>query len=140
MKNTSFSELLERAKERDSYWVESAILDFTEELLARMDHLGVSKSELAKRLGKKPSFITKLLRGNNNFTLETMVKVARKLDAEVRVHLQPDGMVSEWLDVLKDEPARPKNFVYPVWGPDAFVKVLELPLIEQSNEPVPTAA
>ena len=138
MKTTPISSLLDRAKSRDSYWVESAILDFTEEIVARMDHLGVNKSELAKRLGKKPSFITKLLRGNNNFTMETMVKLARKLDSEVRVHLQPDGTLSEWIDFLKEEPVRPAPV--PEWGGESFVKVLQLPTLEQPNERLATAA
>ncbi len=138
MKTTSISNLLDRAKSRDSYWVESTVLDFTEEIVARMERLGINKSELAKRLGKNPSFITKLLRGNNNFTVETMVKVARKLDSEVRIHLQPDGTLSEWIDFLKEEPARPAPV--PEWGAKSFVKVLKLQALELHNEPVIPAA
>lgn len=126
MKAKPFNDLIERAKSRDRFWVESAILDFTEEILARMEHLDVSKSELANRLGKNPSFVTKLLRGNNNFTLETMVKLARKLDAEVRVHLQPDGTTSEWIDFLRTEPAREEVPAGTVWGGSKFKKIYEI--------------
>jgi transcriptional regulator with XRE-family HTH domain len=139
MKATSFSELFERAKTRDRYWVERAMLDFTEEIVARMEQLGVSKSELANRLGKTPPFVTKLLRGSNNFTLETMVKVARQLKSEVRVHLQPEGTMSEWIDVLKKEPPEPATTAFVDWKSPTF-KLVEFSSIDQTHEPVPTAA
>ncbi len=139
MSPSTFTEHFDRAKKRDSFWVESAILEFTEEVVVRMEHLGVSKTELAERLQRNPSFVTKLLRGDNNFTVATMVKLARQLDAELRIHLQPDGTVGEWLSFLKDEPARHAVPVpvRPAWGPETFQTVLEF---DQPNEPLPTAA
>lgn len=90
--------MIEQARGMDSFWVESAILEITEEIVARMKQLGVSKSDLAKLLGKSPAFITKLLQGNNNFTLETIVKIARRLNCQLRSHLQPAGLDSQWID------------------------------------------
>jgi cyanate lyase len=87
----SFEELFQRAEERPSYWVELAKLEFTEEMLARLKELGINKSEFAARLGAKPAFVTRLLSGRNNFTLETMVRVARALECEFRCHLRPNG-------------------------------------------------
>jgi transcriptional regulator with XRE-family HTH domain len=69
-----------------------------------MKTLDVSRSRLAERIHAKPAFVTKLLRGDNNFTAETMAKIGRALKAGVRIHLEPDGMDSEWLDFLKKEP------------------------------------
>jgi len=51
MKKKSFKELFDQAKERDTYWVASLILDFTEGLHKMMETNGVSRSELARRLG-----------------------------------------------------------------------------------------
>ncbi len=115
------------------------MLDFTEEIVARMEQLGVSKSDLANRLGKTPQFVTKLLRGSNNFTLETMVKVARQLKSEVRVHLQPEGTMSEWIDVLKKEPPQPDSSPFVDWKSATF-KLVEFPSIDPTHESVPTAA
>lgn len=139
MKATSFSELFDRTKTSDRYWVERSILDFTEEIVARMEQLGVSKSELANRLGKTPQFVTKLLHGSNNFTLETMVKVARQLNAEVRVHLQPEGTISEWISVLKKETPQPEASAFVDWQSPTF-KPVKFPPIDQHYESVPTAA
>lgn len=114
--------MLERSKKRDAFWVESAILEFTEEMAARMDQLGVSKSQLAERLKVNPAFVTKLLKGNNNFTIQTMVKVSRALDADLRLHMQPSGTVSEWLNFLNKEPARPAPQPS-TWNPSAFTQI-----------------
>ena len=77
MKKKSFKELFDQAKRRDTYWVASLILDFTEGLHKMMEANEVSRSELARRLGVSPAYITKVLRGNVNFTLDSMVRLAR---------------------------------------------------------------
>lgn len=52
-----------------------------------MKRRGVSNAELARRLGVKRQFVTKLL-GGANVTLATMVKLAMALDAVVRIRLE----------------------------------------------------
>lgn len=86
-----FSSFIERSKETDAYWVEKAILEFTEKAIDQMELKNVSRSELAKRLGKRPSFVTKLLRGDNNFTFDTACRIARALDLEFVPHIKPKG-------------------------------------------------
>ena len=44
---------------------------------------------MARRLGTSPAYVTKVLRGNANFTLATIVKLARALESEVRFRLSP---------------------------------------------------
>jgi transcriptional regulator with XRE-family HTH domain len=89
MKKKSFKELFDQAKGRDTYWVTSLILDFTEELHKMMEANGVSRSELARRLGVSPAYITKVLRGNVNFTLDSMVRLVRAAGGEVSLHFAP---------------------------------------------------
>jgi transcriptional regulator with XRE-family HTH domain len=132
---SSFEELFQRAEERIGYWVELGKLEFTEEMLARMKERGLKKSQLATALGAKPAFVTRLVSGHNNFTLETMVRVARALDCEFRCHLQPAGTKACWIDVLKDEPARQR----PAWTPDKF-RVIQTIRPDFTHETVPAAA
>jgi len=54
------------AKEQDTYWIGSAILDFTEGLYKMTEVNGVSRSDLARCLGVSPAYITKVLRRNIN--------------------------------------------------------------------------
>jgi transcriptional regulator with XRE-family HTH domain len=102
----TFEELFQRAEDRPSYWVELGKLEFTEEMLSRMKELGVSKSFLAASLGVKPAMVTRLVSGHNNFTIETMIRVAHALNCEFRSHLQPKGCKSSWIDILIKEPQR----------------------------------
>lgn len=89
MKKKSFKELFDQAKGRDTYWVTSLILDFTEGLHKMMEANGVSRSELARRLGVSPAYITKVLRGNVNFTLDSMVRLVRAAGGELNLQVAP---------------------------------------------------
>ena len=89
MKPRNFAELYRKAEQSEEFWIAGAILELTEEVVRRMEERGVSRSELARRLGTSPAYVTKLLRGNVNVTLATMVRLARALDSELRCHLKP---------------------------------------------------
>jgi transcriptional regulator with XRE-family HTH domain len=94
----SFQSLFEEAKQHEDYWVEQAILEVTEEVARRMEELEVSRAELARRLGTSPAYVTKILRGDANFTLATIVKLTRALKSELRFHLARPGSLTHWKD------------------------------------------
>lgn len=131
----TFEEMFERAERRIGYWVELGKLEFTEEMLSRMKERGVSKSQLATGLGVKPALVTRLVSGNNNFTIETMVRIARVLDCEFRCHLQPNGTKAGWVDVLKNAPPH----TAPAWSSEKFQEAKTIQP-DFSNAPVATAA
>jgi len=83
----SFDNLYREAESQDDYWSAGAVHEFTEELCHRMDEQGITRVELARRLGSSPAYVTKVLRGNANFTLTTMAKLARALGCELRFQL-----------------------------------------------------
>jgi transcriptional regulator with XRE-family HTH domain len=85
----SFQTLLSEAKKRDSYWVARSISSFTEELHQLAEQRGISRAELARRLGTSPAYITKIFGGDANFTVETMVRLARAVGGQLHLHLSP---------------------------------------------------
>ena len=89
MKKKSFKELIDEAKERDTYWAASMILDFTEGLHKIMEANKITRSDLARRLGVSPAYITKVLRGNVNFTIDSMVRLVRAAGGEVHIQVSP---------------------------------------------------
>ena len=89
MKKKLFEELFDEAKERGTYWAASIILDFTEGLHKLMKANGVTRSDLAWRLGVSPAYITKVLRGNVNFTVDSMVRLVRAAGGEVHLQVGP---------------------------------------------------
>jgi len=94
-----FNKLLDQSKQSPAFWTEKAIIEYTEEIVSQMAIQDISRTELARRLGKNPAFVTKLLRGNNNFTFDTVVRIARALEMEFVPHMKPVGWQSHIFDL-----------------------------------------
>ena len=125
--SNEFDALFAHAESHDAFHVSAAKLRFTEDMLANMEKIRLSKSELAAKLGVKPAQISRLCSGRNNFTLETMVKIARALGCEFKSHLQPAGTTTQWIDLMKEEPVRPPVKICPViqisnWADNSFAQ------------------
>lgn len=65
---------------------EELILDVTESLSRLLEEVGLSKTELARRLGKTKGFVSQILAGGRNLTLRTIADVADALD--YRIHIE----------------------------------------------------
>lgn len=100
MTEKTFKGLIAKAKQRDSYWVAKAIQDFTDDFYALMEVRGVSKTELAKRLGSSPAYVSKVLRGDTNFTIESLVRLVRALDGQLCIHVGRQEDQVRWFDVI----------------------------------------
>jgi len=88
-----FAKLITAAQTSVPYWRDIAISDFTRDLHARMERMGITHTELAARMGTSRPYVTKLLSGGN-FTLETMVKLAMALDGAVRIQIEDRDAVT----------------------------------------------
>jgi transcriptional regulator with XRE-family HTH domain len=66
---------------------EELILGVTVALSEAMDKAGVSKSQLAEKLGKSAAFVTQILSGGRNLTLRTVADVADALGTRVTVRI-----------------------------------------------------
>jgi hypothetical protein len=62
MEKSRFQKFLERAREQDAYWIAAATITFTEDLCRLMHEAGITRMELAERLGVSPAYVTKVLR------------------------------------------------------------------------------
>jgi transcriptional regulator with XRE-family HTH domain len=70
---------------------ERLLLEATEAISRVMDAQGVSRAELARKLQRTPAFVTKLLQGDNNFTLRTLSDVFFELGRSVHLELGQIG-------------------------------------------------
>jgi transcriptional regulator with XRE-family HTH domain len=82
-----FADLLRRAESTDAYQIDRLKVEISERIYNAMKEQGVSNAELARRLGKSRAYVTKLLRGTTNFTLESLVRIGRALSCEVEFEL-----------------------------------------------------
>ena len=71
-----FYKALEEAKHHSPYYEEKLLLDVADRIIEEMDRSDISRVELAKRLGVSPAYITKILRGHANLTIESLAKIA----------------------------------------------------------------
>lgn len=116
----AYKDFIRDAESSNEYWIETAISDFTEEVVRIMKEKNISRTSLAERLDASPAYVTKVLRGNANFTLSTMTKLARAVGMVVRIHLAPDGVIVRWVEespanINEGQPIRTQR-VFPMTG------------------------
>lgn len=90
------------ADEPLSFWVTLAVTEFTGAIGRQMLAEKCSQAELAKRLGIKPSVVSRTLKGRQNLTIESMSKYADAIGAAVHVVVVPKG--KDWKLTVDPDP------------------------------------
>ena len=80
---------------------------FLRQILLRMKELGVSQTDLAKRMKVSRPYITKVLRQDVNFSFRTAAKLARALQMDFTPELRERGEE----DLLVDDNRRASTAV-----------------------------
>lgn len=108
----TFAELYESMKDTLEYQIEELSLVFTESVLLRMEELDdMSGKSLAERMEVSEAYVSKLLKGKTNFTLETLVKLARALDCRIEApQLLPNSKQAPSQSVLFERRPQLENF------------------------------
>ena len=81
-----------KARQSLTYKVAKAQSVFAYKLEGRMNNRRVSRSRLAGMISSSKAYVTKMLGGDANFTIETMVKVLDALDADLVINVKPRDM------------------------------------------------
>jgi len=89
MTKTLVEQYVEDPERMRLYQQERAIYEVTELLESLMRELGVSRAELAKRLGKSRGWITQMLDGDANKTIRTIADAFAVLGQEFRSFYRP---------------------------------------------------
>lgn len=76
---------------------ERLIVDAAEGIWDAMEREKISKSDLARFLGKSKAYVTQALSGSRNMTLRTFATIAHFLGYEVEVSLRRRRAESAWL-------------------------------------------
>lgn len=80
--------------------------DLTTAITWYMSEHGVTKRELAKRLGVTPGRVSQVLSGDENLTIRTLAAVCAALDAHLQVELTENkpGDAASWLGKAGRQP------------------------------------
>ena len=89
-------------KETPEYQAEQLKTEFAIQVERMMHRHDITKSELARRMGTSAAYITKVLRGDANVTLDTMAKLAWHADACVHLRLTEKDADGRWLEVIEN--------------------------------------
>lgn len=101
MKNyVDIDALFEEARKTPEYKVERLVLEFTSDIERRMQARGMTRAQLARKLGVSKPYVTKLFRGEGNYTLDTMVRVADAVGADLHQRLCNDGSGMRWFEII----------------------------------------
>jgi transcriptional regulator with XRE-family HTH domain len=94
----SFKERMAALRATRSYCQEQAKLEFVAGVTRLMQAKNVNNAELADRMETSPSYVTKVLRGDANFTIESMVKVTHALGGRFHIHVADAEANVRWLE------------------------------------------
>jgi transcriptional regulator with XRE-family HTH domain len=70
---------LEKLRQSETYDRESVRHEISDQIHEAMEREGIKPAELARRLEKSRAYVTKILQGNANFTIDSLVQIARAL-------------------------------------------------------------
>lgn len=83
-----FRERLEEKAESDWKFQASVFsLEFAEAIAKQLDRKDMSRAQLAKALGTSRAYVTQLLKGKTNLTVETLYKICHAVDIQPNIAL-----------------------------------------------------
>lgn len=137
-----FAELFHKLQQSPTYRIEGLKVEISEQIYLAMQRDDVSNAELARRLGKSRAYVTKILSGNVNFTLETLVAIAEALNYEVKFEMTPKSTLDAWASIPAIQP--PRRAVK--WRDQNYIRLVDnntnppQPAQENNHDPIPIAA
>ena len=78
-------------------------LGIVEQILERMEALGLKRGKLADKMEVSPARVTTMLNGTNNFTIETMMRAAEAVGGELSLAISPKGHEVKWISFDKED-------------------------------------
>jgi len=88
-----FSKLLAVAKQKDAYWEARLRHQFASSVLQALAARGMSQKEYAEKADVSAGYVSRVLSGNENLSLRTLVKLARALDLELDLRAYPKAPI-----------------------------------------------
>ena len=86
-----FQKGLKKARKHVAYYEEDMLLDVSARVIDVLQRGNITRTELARRLDVSAAYITKILRGHANMTIETLARVAFALGLKWECILIPQN-------------------------------------------------
>ncbi len=82
---TWFEKMLDSVEDSFGFRLETIILDLTEQVCKRMKNKNITRTQLAEKLQVSPAAVSKVLNGNPNFTIKTLLQLADALNLNLDI-------------------------------------------------------
>lgn len=89
---TWFQQKLNAVKDSFDFRFETQLFYLTEKICSKMADKGINRTELANRLNVTPPAVTKILKGNSNFTLKTLLMLADALEMDLKIDFEDKSL------------------------------------------------
>lgn len=90
MKNTEkwFGELLDSYKDDFEFRLEELVFELTEQISKKLKENKISRKRFAEKLKISPAAVSKILNGNPNFTIRTLLTMADALKTDLSIEFK----------------------------------------------------
>ncbi|HSD47184.1 MAG TPA: helix-turn-helix transcriptional regulator [Pyrinomonadaceae bacterium] len=88
----NFQDFVQTIKRSEAYDKEVARAEISDQISRLMALQKISRAQLASRLGKSRAYVTKILQGNANFTIDSLVQIGRALGCRYTPVLLPNTL------------------------------------------------
>ncbi len=97
-----FDSFFSTADSNFEYVAAGLCADIAKNIESLMKHQKISNVELAEKLECTKSYVTKLLRGDQNLSVKTLAKISIALDAEIKAAFIPKSAYAELNRQIKE--------------------------------------
>ncbi len=101
MNTMTFKDVIAAATESAELDVEGAKIDFALELARLIESQGLSRAQFAQKLGVTKPMVTRILRGDSNLTIGTMVRAAHAAGGKLHLHIAPENQSVQWFNLIR---------------------------------------
>jgi transcriptional regulator with XRE-family HTH domain len=85
-------------------WPSLALMEFTMALAKAMAEIGMKQKDLAEALDVSPPYISSVMSGNENLTVEQMSRLAEAAGSSLHLTIAPKGLYIRWVEDTLEEP------------------------------------
>jgi transcriptional regulator with XRE-family HTH domain len=134
---TAMSEKLRRLRKgTPDDWPSLALLEFTMALSKTMAANNMKQKDLAKALDVSPPYISSVMSGNENLTVEQMSRLAEAAGGSLHLTIAPQGLYVRWTEDTINEQTTEAELSSPFHSSEAASNI---PAKSSMFEPLPEA-
>ncbi|KAF0159802.1 MAG: Fis family transcriptional regulator [Syntrophaceae bacterium] len=96
MKSTEkwFGDLFDSYKDDFDFRLEALVFELTEQISKKLKEEKISRKQFAEKLNVTPAAVSKILNGNPNFTIRTLLSMADVLKTDLSIEFKGKGISS----------------------------------------------